>query len=222
VSSYATSLSSLLRSRETKAAHTPFRPLIIEQSAPPNEHPIPNCEKEALQLRELLKQTLDVSPAMLQGSGATVAAATDALKECSWVHFACHGRQDAGNPLSASFVMHDGPLTIREITGLHTPDAHFAFLSACHSAQGAGAHPDEAMHLAASLQHSGFRGIVWTLWQASDDVSAELVQAFYREVLAGGEPDAVRAAECLARAVQGLREKRVPIHVWAPYIHVGI
>jgi CHAT domain-containing protein len=168
------------------------------------------------------KEKLDVSSLMLQGSAATTASATDALKECSWVHFACHGRQDIGNLLNASFVMHDRPLTIREITGLHTPDAQFAFLSACHSAQGAETHPDEAMHLAASLQYSGFRSIVGTLWQASDDISSELVQSFYREVLVGGEPDVLRVAGCLSRAVHGLREKKVPIHVWAPYLHVGI
>jgi hypothetical protein len=48
ISSYTTSLPTLLRSRNINVSQTQFRPLIIEQSAPPNEAPIPNCKKRSL------------------------------------------------------------------------------------------------------------------------------------------------------------------------------
>jgi hypothetical protein len=44
------------------------------------------------------------------------------------------------------------------------PYAEFAFLSACHTADGDEETPDEVIHLAAGLQFSGFKSVIGTLW----------------------------------------------------------
>lgn len=41
----------------------------------------------------------------------------------------------------------------------HMPNAWLAFLSPCQSATGDGKLPDEAIHLAAAMLFTGFRGV---------------------------------------------------------------
>jgi CHAT domain-containing protein len=42
--------------------------------------------------------------------------------------------------------------------------AHLAFLSACETAKGDRAQPDQAIHLAATMLFVGFRSIIGTMW----------------------------------------------------------
>jgi CHAT domain-containing protein len=68
-------------------------------------------------------------------------------------------------PLESGLILHDGHrLTVNEIMKQPTPSASLAFLSACETAVGTENLPDEAMHLAASLQFAGFRSVVATMW----------------------------------------------------------
>ncbi|KAG0701540.1 hypothetical protein DFH29DRAFT_926511, partial [Suillus ampliporus] len=60
--------------------------------------------------------------------------------------------------------MHDGPLKIRDIVRTHLHDPEFAFLSACHTTVGDESSPDEAIHLTAAMQFSGFRSVIGSMW----------------------------------------------------------
>jgi CHAT domain-containing protein len=82
------------------------------------------------------------------------------------VHFACHGKQDSGNPLLDSSLVLDGgqQLKVSEILKQSIPNASLAFLSACETALGDQNLPDESMHIAATLLFAGFRGVVGTMW----------------------------------------------------------
>jgi CHAT domain-containing protein len=94
------------------------------------------------------------------------------LLNSSIMHFACHGVQDAHDPLDSGLMLADGRLKISEIMRRQGGDGNeqmrkgmsLAFLSACETARGDETVPDEAMHLAASLLFAGFRGIVGTMW----------------------------------------------------------
>jgi CHAT domain-containing protein len=79
------------------------------------------------------------------------------------LHMACHGVQEQ-RPMESSFVLHDGRLTIERIMALNLPHAVLAFLSACETAKGSKEHPDQAIHLAASMLFCGFRSVIGTLW----------------------------------------------------------
>ena len=88
------------------------------------------------------------------------------------MHFACHGTQDLEQPLNSGLILTDGCLKVSEIMRQPEGDTasdvtksmSLAFLSACETAKGDKALPDEAMHLAATLLFSGFRGVVATMW----------------------------------------------------------
>jgi CHAT domain-containing protein len=67
------------------------------------------------------------------GDAATRAGALEALEENTWVHLACHGKQDPTQPYDSHFVMRDGPLTLLDIMEKDIPHAEFAFLYACHT-----------------------------------------------------------------------------------------
>ncbi|KAG2108805.1 hypothetical protein BD769DRAFT_1643010 [Suillus cothurnatus] len=72
----------------------------------------------------------------ISGDTATRAGALQALEENTWVHLACHGKQDPTQPYDSHFVMRDEHLTLLDIMEKDTPHAEFAFLSACHTAVG--------------------------------------------------------------------------------------
>jgi CHAT domain-containing protein len=67
---------------------------------------------------------------------ATAGALLASLAEANMLHLACHGYQDAENPLLSGFVMRDEILTIERLMPVPLPRAFMAFLSACETAKG--------------------------------------------------------------------------------------
>ncbi|KAJ7090154.1 hypothetical protein C8R44DRAFT_648448, partial [Mycena epipterygia] len=75
-------------------------------------------------------------------------------------------------PLDSGLLLADGCLKVSAI--MHRPENEkgldinkymsLAFLSACETAKGDCTVPDEAIHLAATLLFSGFRGVVAIMW----------------------------------------------------------
>ncbi|KAG1753619.1 CHAT domain-containing protein [Suillus paluster] len=118
----------------------------------------------------------------LSGEEATQTGALQALRCNTWVHLACHGKQDRKKPYNSHFAMKDNPLMLLDIMENDTPEAEFAFLSACHTAVGDEETPDEVIHLAAGLQFSGFKSVIGTLWVVDDEVANHVVEAFYENM----------------------------------------
>ncbi|NUR68671.1 MAG: CHAT domain-containing protein, partial [Streptomyces sp.] len=81
--------------------------------------------------------------------------------------------------------------------------------------------PDEALHLAGSLQLAGFSQVIGTLWRVDDDSSAEIASRVYGRLAASG-PGAPPAARALGDAVRQLRERwpERPLS-WAAHVHSG-
>ncbi|KAG6381082.1 hypothetical protein JVT61DRAFT_5479 [Boletus reticuloceps] len=59
------------------------------------------------------------------------------MKEADWVHFACHGIQDALNPANSGLCLANGRcLKISDIITLSRPHGGLAFIFACQTAKG--------------------------------------------------------------------------------------
>ena len=102
------------------------------------------------------------------------------LGKTRWVHFVCHGKLDEEEPFNSSLMLPGGRLTLLDIARSHLPNAEFAFLSACHTAEQRPAFAwDEALHLAAAIQFCGFRSVVGTMWQLLDRDGPRLADVFY-------------------------------------------
>jgi CHAT domain-containing protein len=145
-----------------------------------------------------------------------------ALASHSWVHFACHGSQDLGDPSRGAVHLVDGPLTVLELAAEELPAAELAFLSACQTAVGGVRLLDETIHLAAAVQFAGYRHVIATAWSISDYQAPAVAMDTYTELAATGRLDAGRAAPAIHRAVAALRARhpRRP-DLWAPYLHIG-
>ncbi|PPR04185.1 hypothetical protein CVT26_003822, partial [Gymnopilus dilepis] len=157
----------------------------------------------------------------------TVESVASNLSTASIVHFACHGTQDATNPLQSGLQIGGERLTIARIMRESIPNGSLAFLSACETAAGDEKIPDEAMNIASSLLFTGFRRVVATMWKMWDADGPVIADAFYKELFTGPDgsrlevPDTSKSAKALWIAVNELRSKGVEFRRWVPFIHMG-
>ncbi|KUN18886.1 hypothetical protein AQJ23_38925 [Streptomyces antibioticus] len=216
VSSYTPSLAALLRARGRAAPAGGREPLIVAVPELDGQAPLPGALREA----ELAHRS--IGGALWRGQEVRAGAVRDALHAHPWVHFACHGVQDPEQPSQGRLLLPDGALSVLDVTRLHLPAAEFAYLSACETAVGGARLPDEALHLAGSLQLAGFSQVIGTLWRVDDDSSAEIAAQVYGRLAAAG-PGAPPAARALWDAVRQVR-KRWPERPlsWAAHVHTGV
>ncbi|KAG1741556.1 uncharacterized protein EDB91DRAFT_1248103 [Suillus paluster] len=178
ICSYTPTLSALIRAQQTMKADPKASFVAIGQGVPGAGQCKPlNVVDSELELE------------------ATQGGALEALRHNTWVHLACHGKQDHNQPYYSHFAMRDKPLTLLDIMENDAPQAEFAFLSACHTAVGDEQTPDEVVHLAA------------------DAVAKHVVEAFYENMfkdLKDGVMDCAKAASALNAAMYAVK-KKVPL-----------
>jgi CHAT domain-containing protein len=224
VCSYAPTLSALVRSRKTMKKRVTPSFVAIGQGQPGagKGKALLAVDSELELVHELVPAT--VNRTIVSGDAATRAGALEALEENTWVHLACHGKQDPTQPYNSHFVMRDEHLTLLDIMDKNIPHAEFAFLSACHTAVGDKETPDEVIHLAAGLQFSGFKSVVGTLWEVDDAVAKHVVEAFYKYMFnpkEEGVMDCTKAAWALNCATHAVKTK-VPLEQRMVFIHIGV
>ncbi|KAG1775531.1 CHAT domain-containing protein [Suillus placidus] len=225
ICSYTPTLSALIRSRQMMKQRLPPSFVAIGQSQPGagKGKALLAVDSELELVRKLVPATANRTT--ISGDAATRAGALEALEENTWVHLACHGKQDPAEPYNSHFVMRDDHLTLLDIMEKDIPHAEFAFLSACHTAVGDEETPDEVIHLAAGLQFSGFKSVVGTLWGVEDAVAQHVVKAFYENMFMdlkdGGIMDCTKAACALNRATHAVKTI-VPLEQKIVFIHIGV
>ncbi|KAG1823763.1 CHAT domain-containing protein [Suillus subaureus] len=227
ICSYTPTLSALVRSRQMmKRRVTPsFGTIGQGQPGAGKGKALLAVDSELELVHKLVPATANHTT--ISGDAATRAGALQALEENTWVHLACHGKQDPTQPYNSHFVMRDEHLTLLDIMERDIPHAEFAFLSACHTAVGDEETPDEVIHLAAGLQFSGFKSVIGTLWEVNDAVAKHVVEAFYKYMFmdlkdgAGSVMDCTRAAWALNRATHAVKTK-VPLEQRMVFIHIGV
>ncbi|VDB96099.1 unnamed protein product [Peniophora sp. CBMAI 1063] len=228
VSSYTTSLSTLLRCYEEKDSIEPCpSTLLVSMSDTPRKglSPLPHVRAETARLRTFLPGHAQT---VLENEEATVEAVSNILSEHAWVHLACHGSQNLKNPTASAFELYDSGLTLSALMGKASTNAELAFLSACETAVGDPSIPEESAHLAAGMLVIGFRGVVATMWSIWDQDGPVIVEAYYKRLLelrgsgslGTGETG---AAYALHDAVKTLREKvgEDNFERWVPFVHFG-
>jgi CHAT domain-containing protein len=221
ISSYTPSLSALIESRNTSQQEL-GNPSLLLVALPDDD--LPGVKGEIKVIRKLEEQ---VTVMDLVSSKATPTSVASGLRCSGLAHFACHGELETGKPFEASFKLHDGSrLTLLEIVRSRLPNAEFAFLSCCHSAEiTEDSVADEGLHLTAAMQYCGFRSVVGTMWEMADTDGRDLAKNFYKSLFSSQDSNAPyyeRSAGSLRDAVQKLRFKRgITLERWVNFVHYG-
>ncbi|THH14418.1 hypothetical protein EW146_g5907 [Bondarzewia mesenterica] len=225
VSSYTHTLNVLLAPIPRPAER--FQMLAAIHS-PPGPRSLPWTRDELRKIEEHVPSDVLVKLGIPPDAPSIVKNVLSHLSSASIVHFACHRIQDPQNPLESSLLLEDGRLKVSQIMEQSMPNASLAFLSACQTAMGDEKVPDEAMHLAATLLFSGFRGAVATMWSIYDEDAPQIVDSFYEHMFQDENgspvtsPDTARAAQALHLAVAKLRGMNRSFKRWVPFVHFGL
>jgi CHAT domain-containing protein len=220
IPSYIPSLSALIESRKP-GSQAISKPSILLVAQP--DEKMPEAFKEINTV-----QAVDTQVTTLFSTKATPTAVLARLPDHRFAHIVCHGILEPGKPFEASFKLYGGErLLLLDIVRSQLPDAEFAFLSACDTAQlTEESISDEVLHLAAAMQFCGFRSVVGTMWAMADPDGQGLARDFYRSVFSDTTPQGVRyyerTSEALRDAVVKLRRKRkMTLERWVNYVHYG-
>jgi CHAT domain-containing protein len=162
VSSYTPSLSALIKARRyfVPIKLESISALLVSERGGLGYAPLLKAEEEVCSISMLMKNASikhELTTAPMKHK------VIEFLPSVNLLHLSCHGIQRE-RALESHFILHDGTLTIAELTKLELPNAVFAFLSACETAKGDQSQPDQAIHLAASLLFCGFRTVIGTMW----------------------------------------------------------
>jgi len=224
VSSFTPSLAALLGTQpHPRERSHPVRLLTVSQPATPGQSRLPGTVHEIDVIGAIQGETNRFHLTRLNDQAATVTAVLEHMKECGWIHLACHGVQDSVNPTNSAFLLFDAPLTLKEIMKQSFSHTELAFLSGCRTAVGDSELPGEAIHFAAGMLNAGYGSVVGTMWSIGDDDAPIVAERFYKYLTEEAGGDSGRAAYALHHAVAQLREIRGENNIarWAPFIHLG-
>jgi CHAT domain-containing protein len=225
VSSYTPTLTALLSARRhpPRTSQTP-RLLAISQPATPHRMPLPGTVAEVDAIETLGSGTDRLDVTRLDDREATTTAVLHHMKECNWIHLACHGVQDAASPIKSAFSLIDNPLTLQEIMKQSFSHTELAVLSACQTAKGDRELSEEAIHLAAGMLMAGYGSVVGTMWSIRDNDAPIIAEKFYRYLIEEAGGDSSEAAYALHDAVAHVRNLvgENEFGRWVPFIHLGI
>ncbi|XVU29703.1 CHAT domain-containing protein [Actinoplanes sp. CA-054009] len=219
ISSYTPTLRALREARNGRSERSGERQRMLFVGMPdtPGQASLPNVRLE----QRLIAERFPGRHTALVGDAARRAAVLGAIPAYDWVHFACHGEQNLADPSRGGLLLHDGSLTVTDVSD-RPHQGEFAYLSGCKTALGGADLPDEAITLAAALHYTGFRHVIATLWSVWDAEAAQVADDVYRAVVRDGRLHADEAAAALHHAVRLLREQRPGTpSVWTPFAHTG-
>lgn len=161
----------------------------------------------------------------LLNEAAQKAQFLQAAPDYAYLHLASHAQMndENGDYSFVSFsqttdtVQQDNLLFVRELYNVPLK-AEMVVLSACETALGELQEGEGIISLARAFAYAGAKSIITTLWQVSDQRSAELVTAFYDSLALGNTKD-----EALWQAKNSLIEQGFNAHPynWAGFIPIG-
>lgn len=154
-------------------------------------------------------------------------AMSGALSEYRIVHFATHGLLNSQHPQLSGLVLslvdeqgkpQDGFLRAHEIFNLRLP-AELVVLSGCRTALGKEVRGEGLIGLTRGFMYAGAPRVMVSLWNVSDEATAELMKRFYGAMLKDGLKPA--AALRVAQISMGKETRWKASYYWAAFILQG-
>lgn len=191
----------------------PLTPALVVADPPtPSFPPLPATHVEAQQIAALH------GAAQLTGAEATRSAFTAAAARSALIHFAGHADSDTGSSYAALlFAANDGDsgvMSSGDVARLRLERKPLVVLAACGTFRGDPLHVAGMSSLARSFLLAGARGVVGTLWEIDDDVSAQLFLRLH-ERLRGGAPPARALREAQLDLLRSANARLAHPATWA-------
>ncbi|KAL1846316.1 hypothetical protein Daus18300_014299 [Diaporthe australafricana] len=254
MSSYALSLRTLIHGRRYCLPTGPVRPsndraLLLAMPTTPGLERGGGLRwaQEEVNIVAKLCPELHLQKSTLEPRKDTV---LDNLKSCKIFHFAGHGQSDTAKPSNSCLLLQDwqtSPLTVADFRDSRLQDQEarpfLGYLSACSTGANEAAElADEGIHLISSLQLAGFRHVIGTLWEVSDQHCVDVARVFYETLRDQGMTDE-GVCQALHRATRALRNRSfngglwqrkafcvddgvtrrdLMGYHWVPYVHFGV
>ena len=180
--------------------------------------PLPGASDEAQRVANQYP-----SHRLLTGGQAGRDSVVALMAMSSVFHFAGHAIVNSDQPELSYLALasagpgtkDDGMLHAREIGQLRPSNLKLVVLSACSTLNPRASHTGAIAGLAYSFLRAGVPATISTLWDVSDEATAELLVDFHHQ-LVGGKP----AAEALQSAQRAAVKRSAP-RVWAAFIYTG-
>jgi tetratricopeptide (TPR) repeat protein len=153
-----------------------------------------------------------------------------------YIHLATHGLVDQQRrslfsalavtpPLAQTTATEDdGFLQLYEIYQLKLPECELTVLSACESNVGPNIEGEGVFALSRGFLATGARRVIASQWAVSDESTAELMGAFFRQIAeserSGKQMDYARALRDAKKSVRSKTRWSSPFY-WAPFILTG-
>ncbi|KAJ7476523.1 CHAT domain-containing protein [Mycena latifolia] len=220
IPSYTATLGSLLEAySKNSSSITPKLGVVgVTHTGPGMKNHLKGVAQEVRRIRSVVS-----NPQCLEGEQATPDAVKLQLRDCSWVHLACHGKQDLFEPTKSHLKLYGGILELDTILKMPLDNAQFVFLAACQTAMGDTELINESFHLGGGFLAAGFRGAIGTLWSMNDADGPLVAESVYSHLFKNGrKPQAGDAAKALQLAVNELKTRKVDYERWIPFIHMGV
>jgi CHAT domain-containing protein len=151
----------------------------------------------------------------LVGPAASVQALQSQAQAVDVLHLACHAQFRSDNPRFSALHLHDGALTVERVEQLRLRAATVV-LSACDTGLASSDAADEGIGLVQAFLVAGAARVMGTLWPVNDEVAADFMGSFHRQLAAGLKP-----AQALQAAQAQMRLTRPEPTFWAPFTLYG-
>jgi CHAT domain-containing protein len=140
--------------------------------------------------------------AVVRGAEATVAEVLRRVAGADVAHIAAHGHFRADSPMFSSLQMHDGPLNIHDLQGLHRVP-RLVVLTACDAGRSGVLAGDELLGTVAALLSLGVSTVIAPLLPIADQPASRVAVALHRELVAGRSPAQALASVAMDAAESG-------------------
>ncbi|KAJ7812829.1 CHAT domain-containing protein, partial [Mycena leptocephala] len=222
VHSYTATLGSLLDAHAKKLPSIPPKLIVVGVTHTDSNgaNALGGVVQEVDKITSIVKEPHIQS---LVGEQATADSVKLQLQDCSWLHLACHGRQDLIDPGKSHLMLYGGTLELETILRMSLPNAQFVFLAACQTAMGDADLVNESFHLGGGFITAGFQSAIATMWSMNDEDGPTVAAIVYSHLFSEGQqPHVTKSAEALQLAVRELKKRKVPYERWVPFIHLGV
>jgi CHAT domain-containing protein len=156
-----------------------FKRLLAVGNPLPQSNPLPDAEREARLVAEILPADSSV---VLLGEAATKEAVMQTMPSASHIHLSCHGAASGDTRAfdSALYFAYDRVASATEILDLQLARTRLVVASACQTGLIAGHEAnDEALALSTVFLGAGAAGVIASLWSVDDYATSLLMVRFY-------------------------------------------